>query len=150
MRRMRAWLNAMLTQWRQRRRVEHELDDELHYHVAQETAANVARGLAPDEARRAALRDLGGLTQTRDSVRDVRATWIDRRTGDVRVAWRHLVRDARAHTLLVTATLAVGDLVWFRHAKSGEPFEHGTTVLLAQGDRFVDAVPSYRGHGLAF
>ena len=108
MRRMRAWLNAMLTQWRQRRRVEHELDDELHYHVAQETAANVARGLAPDEARRAALRDLGGLTQTRDSVRDVRATWIDRRTGDVRVAWRHLVRDARAHTLLVTATLAVG------------------------------------------
>ncbi|GEB13418.1 amino acid deaminase/aldolase [Pimelobacter simplex] len=47
-------------------------------------------------------------------------------------------------------TLAIGDLVWFRHAKSGEPFEHGTTVLLAQGDRFVDAVPSYRGHGLAF
>ena len=46
--------------------------------------------------------------------------------------------------------LAVGDLVWFRHAKSGEPFEHGTTVLLLQGDRFVDAVPSYRGHGLAF
>ncbi len=46
--------------------------------------------------------------------------------------------------------LAIGDLVWFRHAKSGELFEHGTTVLLAQGDRFVDAVPSYRGHGLAF
>lgn len=46
--------------------------------------------------------------------------------------------------------LAIGELVWFRHAKSGEPFEHGTTVLLAQGDRFIDAVPSYRGHGLAF
>lgn len=48
------------------------------------------------------------------------------------------------------AALAIGDLVWFRHAKSGEPFEHGTTVLLADGNRFVDAVPTYRGHGLAF
>lgn len=48
------------------------------------------------------------------------------------------------------ATLEIGDLVWFRHAKSGEPFEHGRTVLLAQGDRFVEEVPTYRGHGLAF
>ncbi|WP_435769145.1 amino acid deaminase/aldolase [Nocardioides sp. SYSU DS0651] len=47
-------------------------------------------------------------------------------------------------------TLAVGDLVWFRHAKSGEPFEHGTTVQLLRGDRFVDEVRTYRGHGLAF
>lgn len=46
--------------------------------------------------------------------------------------------------------LAVGDLVWFRHAKSGEPFEHGRSVLLLQGDRFVEEVPTYRGHGLAF
>lgn len=46
--------------------------------------------------------------------------------------------------------LRIGDLVWFRHAKSGEPFEHGTTAHLLGGDRFVDAVPTYRGHGLAF
>lgn len=46
--------------------------------------------------------------------------------------------------------LSIGDLVWFRHAKSGEPFEHGRTVLLAQGERFVEEVPTYRGHGLAF
>ncbi|TNM43345.1 amino acid deaminase/aldolase [Nocardioides albidus] len=48
------------------------------------------------------------------------------------------------------ATLAVGDLVWFRHAKSGEPFEHGRSVLLLQGERFVEEVPTYRGYGLAF
>lgn len=47
-------------------------------------------------------------------------------------------------------SLAVGDLVWFRHAKSGEPFEHGRSVLLLQGDRFVEEVPTYRGHGLSF
>jgi D-serine deaminase-like pyridoxal phosphate-dependent protein len=46
--------------------------------------------------------------------------------------------------------LAIGDLVWFRYARSGEPFEHTRTVHLLSGDRFVDEVPTYRGHGLAF
>jgi D-serine deaminase-like pyridoxal phosphate-dependent protein len=48
------------------------------------------------------------------------------------------------------ALLAIGDLVWFRHAKSGEPFEHTNTVHLLSGDAFVDEVASYRGHGLVF
>jgi D-serine deaminase-like pyridoxal phosphate-dependent protein len=48
------------------------------------------------------------------------------------------------------AGLAIGDLVWFRHAKSGELFEHATSAYLLQGDRFVDQVPTYRGLGLAF
>jgi D-serine deaminase-like pyridoxal phosphate-dependent protein len=49
--------------------------------------------------------------------------------------------------------LEVGDLVWFRHAKSGEPFEHANTVRLLSGEgaeaRFVDEALTYRGHGLA-
>ena len=48
------------------------------------------------------------------------------------------------------AALAVGDRVWFRHAKSGELFEHGTTVHLVSGDRVVEEVPTYRGLGLCF
>jgi D-serine deaminase-like pyridoxal phosphate-dependent protein len=48
------------------------------------------------------------------------------------------------------ALLEIGDLVWFRHAKSGEPFDHATTVHLLAGNRFVDAVPTYRGCGQAF
>jgi D-serine deaminase-like pyridoxal phosphate-dependent protein len=48
------------------------------------------------------------------------------------------------------ALLTVGDLVWFRHAKSGEPFEHTTTVQLLSGRRFVGEALTYRGHGLAF
>ena len=48
------------------------------------------------------------------------------------------------------AMLSVGDLVWFRHAKSGELFEHTTTAHLLSGDALVDHVPTYRGHGLAF
>ncbi|PWN03041.1 alanine racemase [Nocardioides silvaticus] len=48
------------------------------------------------------------------------------------------------------ALLKIGDLVWFRHAKSGEPFEHTSTVQLLSGERFAESVPTYRGHGLAF
>ncbi|HET7432437.1 MAG TPA: amino acid deaminase/aldolase [Nocardioides sp.] len=45
------------------------------------------------------------------------------------------------------ALLRIGDLVWFRHAKSGELFEHTNTVRLLVGDAFVDEVPTYRGCG---
>jgi D-serine deaminase-like pyridoxal phosphate-dependent protein len=48
------------------------------------------------------------------------------------------------------ALLAIGDLVWFRHAKAGELFEHTNTVQLLSGARFTEEVASYRGHGLAF
>ncbi len=48
------------------------------------------------------------------------------------------------------SSLAIGDLVWFRHAKSGELFEHVRDVHLLRGERLVDRVPSYRGEGLAF
>ncbi len=46
--------------------------------------------------------------------------------------------------------LRIGDLVWFRHGKSGEPFEHTPTVHLLAGRRLVDTVPTYRGCGQAF
>jgi D-serine deaminase-like pyridoxal phosphate-dependent protein len=48
------------------------------------------------------------------------------------------------------AGLRIGDLVWFRHAKSGEPFEHANTVHLVSDREVVDSVPAYRGCGQAF
>ncbi|WP_082748436.1 amino acid deaminase/aldolase [Nocardioides jensenii] len=48
------------------------------------------------------------------------------------------------------ATLRIGDLVWFRHAKSGELFEHTDTVHLLTGAEFTAAVPTYRGTGNSF
>lgn len=46
--------------------------------------------------------------------------------------------------------LSIGDLVWFRHAKSGELFEHGRDVHLLSGERFVEEVATYRGLDLCF
>lgn len=46
--------------------------------------------------------------------------------------------------------LRIGDLVWFRHAKSGELFEHVKDVHLVRGYEVTRVVPSYRGCGLVF
>lgn len=43
--------------------------------------------------------------------------------------------------------LAIGDWVWFRHAKSGEVAEHAREAHLLRGDRFVEHAPTYRGLG---
>jgi D-serine deaminase-like pyridoxal phosphate-dependent protein len=46
--------------------------------------------------------------------------------------------------------LAIGDWVWFRHAKAGELAEHAAVVHLLAGDRIVETVPTYRGLGHAW
>jgi D-serine deaminase-like pyridoxal phosphate-dependent protein len=48
------------------------------------------------------------------------------------------------------ALLQVGDLVWFRHAKSGELFEHVRDAHLVRGEAVTEVVPSYRGCEQAF
>ncbi|MEA2429586.1 MAG: hypothetical protein QOI19_59, partial [Thermoleophilaceae bacterium] len=53
-------------------------------------------------------------------------------------------------TPLLGADLRIGDRVYFRHAKAGELCERFNTLLLVEGDRVVDEIPTYRGEGRAF
>ena len=46
--------------------------------------------------------------------------------------------------------LAIGDRVYFRHAKAGELCERFASLLLVEGDAVVDEVTTYRGDGHAF
>jgi D-serine deaminase-like pyridoxal phosphate-dependent protein len=46
--------------------------------------------------------------------------------------------------------LAIGDPIFFRHAKAGELAEHVNEYLLVRGDRVVARAPTYRGLGHAF
>ena len=55
-----------------RRNVERELADELQFHLDQMMQENVASGMAPQEARMAALRSLGGVAQYQEQCRDMR------------------------------------------------------------------------------
>jgi D-serine deaminase-like pyridoxal phosphate-dependent protein len=47
-------------------------------------------------------------------------------------------------------TLAVGDRVWFRHAKAGEVMERFAQAHLVRGGRLDGSVPTYRGEGRSF
>lgn len=46
--------------------------------------------------------------------------------------------------------LGLGDRVWFRHSKSGEPAERIERYHLVSGDEVIDELPTYRGEGKAF
>jgi D-serine deaminase-like pyridoxal phosphate-dependent protein len=46
--------------------------------------------------------------------------------------------------------LALGDRVWFRHAKAGELCERFTDLHLIEGDTVTATVPTYRGEGKSF
>ena len=48
------------------------------------------------------------------------------------------------------ARLAVGDRVWFRHAKAGELCERFSELHLVSAAEIVATVPTYRGEGEAF
>ncbi|MGF7121026.1 amino acid deaminase/aldolase [Rhodococcus sp. TAF43] len=48
------------------------------------------------------------------------------------------------------AELAVGDRVWFRHAKAGELCERFTEVHLVDADGTATSTPTYRGEGKCF
>ena len=53
-----------------RRRLEDGLDDEIRFHVEQQTEKNQRAGMTPDEARRQALIRFGGVQQVRERTQD--------------------------------------------------------------------------------
>jgi len=103
--RVAAWVRGIA----RRDKINAELDDELRFHLEREVEAHVARGVPPAEARRMAVRDLGGVTQTIEAVRDVRTLGLDRLSRDVRHAVRSL-RSSPAFTAvaLLVLTLSIG------------------------------------------
>ncbi|HKF49466.1 MAG TPA: ABC transporter permease [Terracidiphilus sp.] len=85
-----------------------ELDDELRSHIELAAEENVKRGMRPDEAREAAVRAFGGVTQTRERYRTQRGVPFFEVLGqDLRQAGRQL-KNAPAFTLTVVAILALG------------------------------------------
>src|SRR5688500_14710075 len=100
-------LIARLRGLARRRTIDAELDEELQFHLAHEIDANTARGMTPAEARRVALRDLGGITQTKEAVGDVRTLSLDLIWRDMRHAVRAL-RAAPGFTVIALIILTLG------------------------------------------
>ena len=91
-----------------RGRAADRLDDELQFHLDQQIAENLAKGMSAEEARHAALRAFGNPTALRDQTRE---TWswsgVESMLRDLRIAVRTLVR-APGFALAAILVMALG------------------------------------------
>src|SRR5262245_59636107 len=88
--------------------MERELDEELHYHIEQQTEQNIRLGMNPEEARIAALKAFGGMEQAKERSRDARGVrWIEDLWQDLRYGARMLLKNP-VFTLISALTLALG------------------------------------------
>jgi putative ABC transport system permease protein len=89
---------------------DNELNEELAFHIEQETAKLIRDGLDPAEASRRARVAFGGVTRYREEVREARFfAWVNHASRDIRYALRGMKhRPGFVAAILVTLGLGIG------------------------------------------
>jgi hypothetical protein len=89
-----------------RRQLDIDLDDELLAHIELAVEENRRHGMTDVEARTAAMRAFGGLTQVKEEYRMQRGLpFLEVLSSDLRVALRQLLK-SQGFTLTVILTVA--------------------------------------------
>ncbi len=114
-----------------------DLREEFDAHVAMATDANVARGMSPNDARRAAILAAGGMAQAKEAYRDQRGLPIvDAIGGDARFALRSLRKNPGfAAAVVLTLALSIGAT---------------TAMFSVVNGIFLDALPFTNGDRLVW
>jgi putative ABC transport system permease protein len=88
--------------------VERELDQEMRFHLDREIAERIAAGVPPEEARRGALLEFGGVEQFKEECRDERCVGlVETVLQDLRFALR-ILRKNPGFAFFTVAVLAAG------------------------------------------
>jgi len=93
-----------------RRRLEDDLDEELRSHLEMAVELNLSKGVSPPDARREALRNFGGVEQTKEFYRDQRGLpLLETTLQDLRFGLRMLRRSPGFSVLAILClTLGIG------------------------------------------
>jgi predicted permease len=123
-----------------RRAVESDFDDEIAAHLGMAEDDGLRRGLTPEEARRAARVQLGGITQLRESGRAAWGLpWLDSVALDARLGLRMLRRywgltlaGGLAMTIVITTAAVVFVFLDDFMGRTVPPLDEGERVVAVQ------------------